>query len=58
MSPNNFTRHLMKTEWSVTDETAVESPDRVETLGNLMKIEWLAADVTAVGSPDSAECSM
>ena len=31
LSPNNFTQgHSMKTEWLVTDVTAIESRDRAE----------------------------
>ena len=45
MSPNKLAEgHLMKIEWLVTDVTAVESPDRVESaiLGVILAEPFLA----------------
>ena len=54
MSSNNFTYgRLVKTEWLVTNVTAIGSPCRAECA--ILKIEWLVTDAPVIGSPDRAE---
>ena len=53
LSPNNFTKDLMKTEWLVAGVTTVGSPDRVERaiLGMVLGVFWSIQAIFVVREP-------